>query len=123
MPYTFGVELMGDRATVRDDLLFWNDQAVDRAALQAACPIAGVTLHEHRMPTGAAAIRIETEMPGSSDVTHHPFQGEIDELVQCVLENRETHISVFDAQRTMELCIAADRSAARGGRPVKLPLL
>jgi hypothetical protein len=123
MPYTFGVELMGDRATVRDDLLFWNDTPIDRAVLQAACPIPGVTLHDHRMPTGAAAIRIETEMPGSSDVSHHPFQGEIDELVQCVLEDRETHISVFDAQRTMELCIAADRSAARGGRPVKLPLL
>jgi len=123
MPYTFGVELMGDRATVRDDLLLWNDAPIDRAALQAACPIPGVTLHEHRTATGAAAIRIETEMPGSSDVTHHPFQGEIDELVQCVIEDRETHLSVFDAQRTMELCIAADRSAAKGGRPVKLPLI
>ena len=123
MPYTFGVELMGDRATVRDDLLFWNDSPLDRDALQAACPIAGVTLHDHRTVTGAPAIRIETEMPGSSDVTHHPFQGEIDELVQCVLQGRETHLNVFDAQRTMELCIAADRSAARGGRPVTLPLL
>jgi predicted dehydrogenase len=123
MPYTFGVELMGDRATVRDDLLLWNDRPLDRAALQAACPYADVTLHDHRTSTGAPAIRIETEMPGSSDVTHHPFQGEIDELVQCVLERRETHLNVFDAQRTMELCIAADRSAARGGTPVKLPLL
>jgi len=123
MPYTFGVELMGERATIRDDLLLWNDAPLDAAALQAACPVAGVTLREDRTPTGAPAIRIVAEMPGSSDVTHHPFQGEIDELVACILDDRETHLSVFDAQRTMELCIAADRSAARGGRPVRLPLL
>ncbi len=123
MPYSFGVELMGERATIRDDLLLWNDVPLDRAALQAACPIAGVALGEARTSTGAPAIRIGTEMPGSSDVTHHPFQGEIDELVACVLEDRETDISVFDAQRTMELCIAADRSASKGGRPVRLPLL
>jgi predicted dehydrogenase len=123
MPYTFGVELMGDRATVRDDLLLWSEAPLDRAALQAACPIPGVTLRDDHTPTGAAAIRIEAEMPGSADVTHHPFQGEIDELVECVLAGRETHLNVFDAQRTMEICLAADRSAAHGGRPVKLPLI
>jgi L-ribulose-5-phosphate 3-epimerase len=32
-------------------------------------------------------------MPGSSDVTRHPFQGEIDELVECVLSNCETHLA------------------------------
>lgn len=123
MPYAFGVELMGDRATLRDDLLLWNESPIDRAKLQAACPFPDVVLSESRTPTGAAAIRIGIGMPGSSDVKSHPFQGEIDELVQCVLEDRETHLSVFDAQRTMEVCIAADRSAARAGRPVKLPLL
>jgi len=123
MPYTFGVELMGDRATIRDNLLLWNDAPLDRAALQATCPFPDVALHDDRTPTGAPAIRIDTDMPGSSDVTHHPFQGEIDELVECVLKDRETHLSVFDAQRTMEICLAADRSAARGGRPVKLPLI
>ena len=123
MPYTFGVELMGDRATVRDDLLLWNDTPLDCATLCAACPVPGVALREDRTPTGAAAIRIETDMPGSSDVTHHPFQGEIDELVDCVRADRETNLSVFDAQRTMEICLAADRSAAKGGRPVRLPLI
>ena len=123
MPYTFGVELMGDRATIRDDLLLWNDAPIDRAALQAACPLPDVTLRDHRMPTGAPAIRVETDMPGSSDVTHHPFQGEIDELVECILGDRETHLNVFGAQRTMEICLAADRSASTGGRPVKLPLI
>ena len=29
----------------------------------------------------------------------------------------------FDAQKTMEVCLAADRSAERGGEPVALPLI
>jgi predicted dehydrogenase len=82
-----------------------------------------VRLHPHTLATGAPAIRIETMMPGSADVGHHPFQGEIDELVECILEGRETHLNVHDAQKTMEICIAADRSAALGGRPVRLPLI
>ena len=59
----------------------------------------------------------------SADVTHHPFQGEIDELVDCVREGRETSINVFEAQKTMEVCLAADKSAEDGGRPVALPLV
>ncbi|MEO6224026.1 MAG: Gfo/Idh/MocA family oxidoreductase [Vicinamibacterales bacterium] len=118
MPYSFGVEMMGDRASLRDDLILWNDRAVDIGELRKACPFADIRFHEAKTPTGAAAIRLETEMPGSADVSAHPFQGEIDELVTCILENRETHLNVFDAERTMRVCLAADRSAARGGRPV-----
>ncbi|HVL69501.1 MAG TPA: Gfo/Idh/MocA family oxidoreductase [Vicinamibacterales bacterium] len=123
MPYAFGVELMGDRATLRDDLLLWNEHPLDLERLQNACPWKEVRFVPHVTPTGAPAVRIETEMPGSADVGAHPFQGEIDELVDCVLEGRETHLNVFDAQKTMEVCIAADRSAANGGRPVRLPLI
>jgi hypothetical protein len=113
---------MGDRATLRDDLLLWNDRAVDLAALRRACPFPDVAFEPARTTTDAPAIRIVAEMPGSADVARHPFQGEIDELVDAVLRGRETHISVFDADRTMQACIAADRSAARDGRPVRLPL-
>ena len=123
MPYAFGVELMGDRATLRDDLLLWNDARVDLERLRRECPWPDVRLHPHTLPTGAPAIRIETTMPGSADVGHHPFQGEIDELVECILEGRESHLNVHDAQKTMEICMAADRSAALGGRPVRLPLI
>lgn len=123
MPYTFGVEMMGERATLRDDMILWNDEPLDMAALEEECPVQGVTLKEGRTATGAPAIRIVADMPGSADVTHHPFQGEIDELVDCILERRDTHLDVHDAQKTMEICLAADRSADRGGRPVRLPLL
>ena len=62
-------------------------------------------------------------MPDSVDVGHHPFQVEIDELVTSVIEQRETSTNVFEAQKTMEVCLAADRSAALGGKPVRLPLI
>ena len=62
-------------------------------------------------------------MPDTADVAHHPFQPEIDELVACVREDRETSTNVFDAQKTMEVCLAADRSAELGGKPIALPLI
>jgi len=123
MPYAFGVEMMGDRATLRDDWLFWSDTPVNLKALRRACPFDDVELREEKTPTGASGIRILAELPGSADVSHHPFQGEIDELIDCILAKRATHIDVDDAQKTMELCIAADRSAERGGARVRLPLI
>jgi predicted dehydrogenase len=121
LPYSFGVEMMGDRASLRDDLLLWHDRPVTTDALTRACPVAGVAFEDARTATGAPAIRIRAELPGSADVTHHPFQGEIDELVDGIRHGRDTHLSVFDAERTMAVCIAADRSAAREGRPVRVP--
>jgi predicted dehydrogenase len=123
MPYTFQVELMGDKATMRQDLLQWEKTPLDLDALAAANPFADVQLEPGTDPVGRPAIRIRCAMPDSADVSHHPFQAEIDELVACVREGRETTISVFDAQKTMEICIAADQSAAQDGAPVALPVL
>jgi predicted dehydrogenase len=122
LPYTFLVEVMGDRATLRQDLLQWLDRPVDLATLAAANPFPEVRL-EPATDSGRAAIRIDCTMPDSADVAHHPFQSEIDELVRSVLEGRETSTTVFDAQKTMEACLAADRSAQLGGRPIALPLI
>jgi predicted dehydrogenase len=123
LPYTFGVELMGDRATLRDDLIAWKDEPVSLEELRQANPFPDVELTEGRYGSESPAIRIVTRMPDSADVTHHPFQGEMDELVDAVLKRREAHLNVFDAQKTMELCLAADLSAEKGGRPVRLPLI
>lgn len=123
MPYTFLVELMGDRATLRQDLLQWLNEPIDLKALAAANPFPDVRLEPAIDGSGRPALRILTTMPDSADVSHHPFQPEIDELVACVLEHRETSINVFEAQKTMEVCLAADRSAELGGTPVKLPLI
>ena len=123
LPYTFLVELMGDRATVRHDILQSLDRPLDAAALAAANPFADVSIEPAADDAGRPVIRIRCVMPDSVDVAHHPFQVEIDELVACVLDDRETSISVFDAQKTMEACLAADRSAERGGEPIALPLI
>ena len=123
LPYNFSVELMGDRATLRNDHLQWLDQPIECEALAAANPIPGVRLEPAADVLGRPGIRIVTALPGSADVSHHPFQAEMDELVSCILEGRDTSIDVFEAQKTMELCLAADRSAERGGEPVRLPLI
>ena len=123
MPYTFGVELMGDRATLVDGLILWKDTPVAVAALRRANPFPEGGLREARARDGSPAIRVECEMPASADARQHPFQGEVNELVDCIRAGRESHLNVFDAQKTMEVCLAADRSAARGGRPVSLPLI
>ena len=124
LPYTFGVELMGDRATLRQDFLQTLEGTVDIPALQAANPFpADVRLEPDTDRNGRPGVRINCRMPESADVSHHPFQAEMDELVACILEGRETSINVFDAQKTMEICIASDQSGAQGGKPVALPLL
>ena len=123
LPYNFLVELMGDRATLRQEMLQGLDGPLDLKAIAAANPFHDVQLEAATDTAGRPTIRIECTMPDSVDVSHHPFQAEIDELVECVLADRETSTSVFDAQKTMEVCLAADRSAELGGQPVRLPLV
>jgi predicted dehydrogenase len=125
LPYTFGVELMGDRATLRDTLIAWGDgPGLDLSALREANPIPQVALHEATYGSAGKAIRIESRvMPDSADVAHHPFQAEIDELIECIRSGRDTTLNVFEAQKTMEVCLAADRSAERQGETVALPLV
>jgi predicted dehydrogenase len=123
MPYNFIVELMGDRATLQQDLLQSLDTPLDLEELRAANPFADVTLSAGVDGLGRPGIRIHCPMPGSADVSHHPFQGEMDELVTCILEGRETMLNVFDAQKTMEVCLAADASAEQNGTPITLPLI
>jgi predicted dehydrogenase len=124
LPYTFMVEIMGDKASVRDTLIAWNDEIVDLDDLRRASPVPEVTLERTRYGSAADAIRINSEiMPDSADVAHHPFQAEIDDFVNGILEGRDPELSVFDAEKTMQICLAADESASRGGSPVSLPVV
>ena len=123
LPYTFGVELMGDRATLRQDFLQTLGDPLDLAELSAANPFPDVSLEPATDVLGRPGIRFVCALPGSADVSHHPFQDEMNEIVACVREGRDSSIDVFDAQRTMEVCLAADRSAEQGGQPVSLPLI
>ena len=98
MPYVFNIELLGERGTVRNNQLFRKD-----------------------WPGQTGWASIPTVLPDSAAVSHHPFDGEIDHFVDCILNDRESHCNIADAVRTHEICIASEISHLEG-RPVKLPL-
>ena len=100
MPYVFNVFVHGSKGVVRNDKLYSIE----------------------KFPGQKDFMTIPTIMPDSGDVTHHPFQGEIDHLVDCILKDEESHVNLEDAVKTHELVLAIDMSAAEG-RAVKLPLL
>ena len=94
-PYAFPVRLFGDRGTVRDNRIFAPLQSKTWQAL-------------------------DDIGPESSDVKHHPFQGEIDHFVDCILAGRESHGNLEDAAKTHAIVFAA-QTCYRTGTPVALP--
>ena len=100
MPYAFNIDLAGTQGTLRDNRL-WSKKLLPVQTDWATLPMI---------------------LPDSGDVHHHPFDAEINELVDCIRQGRESHCNVADAYKTHELCLAIDRSIAEGGRPVQLPL-
>ena len=99
MPYGFPVRIFGDRGTVFDHRV-WSPG----------------------LPGAGSWLELPDLRPDSSDVRHHPFQGEIDHFVDCLREGRESHCNLEDAIRTHEVVFAALESYATH-RPVALPLL
>jgi len=95
-PYYFPFEIHGEAGTIRDNTFFSTKLGGQK---------------------GMAAI--PTILLDSGDVTHHPYQDEIDELVECIRTGREHPINLDYAVRTHEVVFAADRSAAEG-RMVRL---
>lgn len=100
MPYAFNIDLIGTEGTLRDNRL-WSK------------PL---------FPGQKSWTTMNTVLPDSGDVHHHPFDAEVDHLVDCIREDRPSHTSIADAYHTHEVCLAIDRSLASGGRPVRLPL-
>ena len=100
MPYAFNIDLAGTEGTIRDNRL-WSKKL---------------------FPGQTGWTSMETVKPDSGAVDHHPFDAEMNHLVECIQEDRESHVNIADAYRTHEVCIAIDRSIAQGGQPVKLPL-
>ncbi len=98
MPYVFNAEVFGTKGSFRNNQL------------------AGDML---KGQTGFATV--PTILPDSGDVSHHPFDGEIDHFIDCLNRNRRPLPDLEDAAETTEVCLAAAISAERG-RPVRLPL-
>jgi len=100
MPYSFNIDLAGTEGTLRDNRV-WSKKL---------------------FPGQTGWSTMKTILPDSGAVDHHPFDAEINHLVDCILHQRESHCNIADAYRTHEVCLAIDRSIAEGGQPVKLPL-
>ena len=97
-PYTFPVNIFGDRGTIRNNQLF----APASPEQNQWSEIPGIC-------------------PDSSDVTHHPFQAEIDHFIDCLRNDTESHCSLADAVKTHEIFFAAQQ-CYETGMPVQLPL-
>jgi predicted dehydrogenase len=99
MPYGFNVELYGDQGTI-----------INRDLYSLAL-----------MKGQSDFTTIPCIGPESSDVRFHPFQPEVDHLVDCILNDKTPMANMHESVHIHEICIAADISAAQG-RPVRLPL-
>jgi predicted dehydrogenase len=100
MPYTFPVRLHGTRGAFRDGRLYARET----------------------FPGQTDWITVPSVAPDNADVALFPFGDLADHFVECIRQGVESHCNLEDAARTHELCLAIDRSAAAGGRPVSLPL-
>ncbi len=65
--------------------------------------------------------QFKTTFLDSGDVSHHPFQGMIDDLAAALLEEREAAANIHEAYKSHEICLAIDRSIETG-QAVGLPL-
>jgi predicted dehydrogenase len=97
VPYQFNIDLLGENGTIRDNRVF----------------------SKKLMPGQTDFAEIPTIMPVSGDVSHHPFQGEVDHLVDCVMTDTESHVNLADAAITHEVVFALDESA-ESGQPVRV---
>ncbi len=98
MPYTFPIEIFGDKGSVKENRV-WS----------------------HKYPGQKGWVEIPTILPDSSDVSHHPFQGQMDHFVDCILTDRESHCNLEDAAHTHEIVLAAQK-CYETNQPVRLPL-
>ena len=79
-PYAFPVEIFGDRGLVKNNRL-WS----------------------HSFPDQKDWVEISGIRPDSSDVSHHPFQGQMDHFIQCLQEGVESPCNLEDAVKTHEV--------------------
>jgi predicted dehydrogenase len=96
MPYRFPIRIFGDGGTAMDNHIWSN-----------------------AFPAQSDWIEIPTVCPDSGDVSHHPFQAEIDHFMDCLTRNVESHCNLEDAIRSHEVVFAA-LDCYKNHHPVKL---
>lgn len=98
-PYTFPLEIFGDQGTIRGNQLY--------------CP---------QNPGDTEWAEIPGSCPDSPDVSHHPFQAQIDHFIECLQNDVESHCNLADAIKTHGVVFAA-LQCYKTGQPVRLPLI
>ncbi len=95
-PYALPIEIFGDKGSVKNNRV-WS----------------------HKFPGQKEWVELPATGPDSSDVSHHPFQGEMDHFVDCIRAGRESHCNLADAAKTHAIVFAA-RACYSTGRPVRI---
>lgn len=98
MPYRFPVRIFGEKGSAFDHRI-WSGT----------------------FPGQTDWIEIPTILPDSSNVSHHPFQAEIDHLIDCLDRGVDSHCDLEDAVRSHEIVFAALECYEKK-RPVRLPM-
>ena len=96
-PYQLNIDLLGSEGAIRDNRLYSKSLFPEQ---NDWVPIATATLN-------------------SGAVSHHPFQQEIDNLVDCILKGTPVLSDVLDACASGEVVLAIEESAATG-KPVAI---
>lgn len=95
-PYIFNVELFGSKGTIRNNQIF-----------------------SHKFPGQTNYATIPTILPDSGDVRHHPFEGEVNHFVDCILNDKKPFPDLKDAAITHRVIFASDLSA-KVGKPIRI---
>ena len=99
MPYQLNLRLYGTKGTIQNGRL-WSETISPKQNDWAEFPAVGAD---------------------SGDPSHHPFNPMVDNIVDCILNDRPAFPDISDALKSHEIAFAADISAEEG-RPVRLPL-
>jgi predicted dehydrogenase len=97
MPYEFNVAVLGTRGSIKNNRV-WSPEL---------------------FPGQTDWVEIPTILPSSGDVTHHPFNAQIENFAAHILEGAPILPDLNDAMKTHRLMFAADESAATG-KPIFL---
>jgi len=95
-PYHFPILLQGDKGSIHYDKVFTLD-----------------------WPGQQGWTTIPADLPDSGKVEHHPYQGQFEDFVACIRENRRPHNDLNHCAHVHEICFAIEE-AAKLGRTVKV---
>jgi predicted dehydrogenase len=97
-PYSFPIEVFGNQGTIK-----------------------GNKVYSHWFPKQRDWVELPVITPDSSDVSDHPFQGQMSHFLDCIEQDVESHCNLAQAAISHEIVFAAEQ-CRRTGLPVKWPL-